>query len=147
MRVVPALNSKPAGVPDFRQGVWELSGVGSSEASLLGEIMQRLLNIGMGIVFSFAVVLGPGNAYGQGGATGAISGTVLDSGGGSVAGADVQIINTATDTVTRKVATGMPMASAAALAFARDTARMALAPSLDLVSVPSSSSMIRSTVS
>jgi len=60
----------------------------------------------MGIVFSFAVVLGAGNAYGQGGATGAISGTVLDSGGGSVAGADVQIINTATNAVTRKVSTG-----------------------------------------
>ena len=68
--------------------------------------MQRLLKISMGIVFSFAVVLGAGNAYGQGGATGAISGTVLDSGGGSVAGADVQIINTATDTVARKVVTG-----------------------------------------
>src|SRR5256885_13103599 len=80
--------------------------VGSSEASLLGEIMQRFLKISLGIVFSFAVVLGAGNAYGQGGATGAISGAVLDSGGGSVAGADVQIINTATDTVTRKVATG-----------------------------------------
>src|SRR5882757_965283 len=68
--------------------------------------MQRLLKISLGIVFSFAVVLGAGNAYGQGGATGAISGTVLDSGGGSVADADVQIINIATDTVTRKVATG-----------------------------------------
>jgi len=68
--------------------------------------MQRLLKVSLGIVFSLAVVLGAGNAYGQGGATGAISGTVLDSGGGSVAGADVQIINTATDTVTRKVATG-----------------------------------------
>ena len=68
--------------------------------------MQRLLKISLGIVFSFAVVLGAGNAYGQGGATGAISGTVLDSGGGSVADAEVQIINIATDTVTRKVATG-----------------------------------------
>src|SRR5256714_13670590 len=68
--------------------------------------MQRLLKISLGIVFSFAVVLGAGNAYGQGGATGAISGAVLDSGGGSVASADVQIVNTATDTVARKVATG-----------------------------------------
>ncbi len=36
--------------------------------------------------------------------------------------------------------------AAAALALASETARMALAPSLDLVSVPSSSSMMRSTV-
>jgi len=32
-------------------------------------------------------------AFGQGGATGAISGTVVDVNGGEVAGADVQIIN------------------------------------------------------
>ena len=68
--------------------------------------MQRLLKISLGIVFSLAVVLGAGNAYGQGGATGAISGTVLDSSGGAIADADVQIINAATDTVTRKVTTG-----------------------------------------
>ena len=68
--------------------------------------MQRLLKISLGIVFSLAVVLGAGNAYGQGGATGAISGTVLDSSGGAVADAEVQIINAATDSVTRKVATG-----------------------------------------
>src|SRR5438876_11873157 len=68
--------------------------------------MQRLLKISLGIVFSFAVVLGAGNAHGQGGATGAISGTALDSGGGSVADAEEQIINIATDTVTRRVATG-----------------------------------------
>src|SRR6266568_3161323 len=42
---------------------------------------------------------------------------------------------------------GWPTAAAAALALASDTARMALAPSLDLVSVPSSSSMMRSTAS
>jgi len=68
--------------------------------------MQRLLKISLGIVFLLAVVLGACNAYGQGGATGAISGTVLDSSGGAVADADVQIINTATDSVTRKIATG-----------------------------------------
>src|SRR5207248_11416267 len=41
-------------------------------------------------------------AYGQGGATGAISGTVVDTSGGSVAGADVQIIDTRTETAGRK---------------------------------------------
>src|SRR5437588_7848410 len=45
-------------------------------------------------------------AYGQGGATGAISGTVVETGGGSVAGADVQIIDTRTDVVVRKLPTG-----------------------------------------
>src|SRR5437870_7218615 len=45
-------------------------------------------------------------AYGQGGATGAISGTVVDTSGGSVAGADVQIIDTRTETVVRKLPAG-----------------------------------------
>jgi len=45
-------------------------------------------------------------AYGQGGATGAISGTVVDVNGGSVADADVQIFNTATDLLARRANTG-----------------------------------------
>jgi len=48
----------------------------------------------------------PATPYGQGGATGAISGTVLDSGGGSVADAEVQIINIATDNRHPKSRTG-----------------------------------------
>ncbi len=68
--------------------------------------MQRFLKFGLGVVFLLAVVLSAGPAFAQGGATGAISGTVLDSGGGAVADAEVQIINTATDTVARKVPTG-----------------------------------------
>ena len=43
----------------------------------------------------------------QGGATGAISGQVVDSSGSSVADADVQIINTAIGTVVRKLPTGV----------------------------------------
>lgn len=43
--------------------------------------------------------------YGQGGATGAISGNVVDASGGSVAGADVQIIDTRTEVVVRKLPT------------------------------------------
>jgi len=39
-----------------------------------------------------AGVLGGTRTCGQGGATGAISGVVADTGGGSVAGADVQIL-------------------------------------------------------
>ena len=77
--------------------------------------MQRLLKISLGMVFLLAVVVGAGNAYGQGGATGAISGTVLDSSGGAVAAAEVQIINAATDSVTRKVVTGTDGTFVAAL--------------------------------
>src|SRR6195256_2991069 len=50
-------------------------------------------------------VLGGTRAYSQGGATGAISGVVADTGGGSVAGADVQIIDTRTETLARKLTT------------------------------------------
>jgi hypothetical protein len=45
-------------------------------------------------------------AFGQGGATGAISGTVVDVNGGAVSGADVQIINSATDGLVRRLSTG-----------------------------------------
>src|SRR5689334_21670727 len=83
---------------------WDLGvhGVGSGEASSIGEIMQSFLKFSVGTVFLMASVLATGRAYGQGGATGAISGSVRDSNGGEVADAEVQIINTATDSVTRK---------------------------------------------
>jgi len=45
-------------------------------------------------------------AFGQGGATGAISGTVVDVNGGEVAGADVQIINSSTYGLVRRLTTG-----------------------------------------
>jgi hypothetical protein len=44
-------------------------------------------------------------AYGQGGATGAISGAVVDTSGGSVADAEVQIIDTRTESLVRKIPT------------------------------------------
>src|SRR5947208_12176959 len=44
-------------------------------------------------------------AYAQGGATGAISGVVVDTSGGSVAEAEVQIIDTRTESLARKVST------------------------------------------
>src|SRR5882724_9603323 len=56
-------------------------------------------------VLLLSAVLGETRAYGQGGATGAISGVVADTGGGSVAGADVQIIDTRTETLARKLTT------------------------------------------
>lgn len=43
--------------------------------------------------------------YGQGGATGAISGSVVDTSGGSVAEAEIQIIDTRTESLARRVAT------------------------------------------
>ena len=45
-------------------------------------------------------------ALGQGGATGAISGTVLDVNGGAIADADVQVVNVSTDQVVRRLNTG-----------------------------------------
>lgn len=44
--------------------------------------------------------------YGQGGATGALSGTVVDVNGGTVTDAEVQIINAATDLLVRRLNTG-----------------------------------------
>lgn len=47
-----------------------------------------------------------GRAYGQGGATGAINGVVEDTSGGSVAGAEVQIVDTRTGALVRKLTSG-----------------------------------------
>src|SRR3982074_1008076 len=57
-------------------------------------------------MFLFVCVLGGTRTNGQGGATGAISGVVADTGGGSVAGADVEIIDTRTDALARRLTTG-----------------------------------------
>src|SRR4029077_4977648 len=64
-------------------------------------IVHRLL----GVVFLLATALFGGRAYGQGGATGAIGGTVVDTTGSSVSGAEVQIINASTDSIVRKLST------------------------------------------
>jgi len=56
-------------------------------------------------VLLLAGMLAGGKAYGQGGATGAISGVVMDSSGGSVSAADVQIIDSRTDSSARKLET------------------------------------------
>src|ERR1700721_984110 len=59
------------------------------------------------IILSLILGLGAGTpAFGQGGATGAISDTIADVNGGAVAGADVQIINSATDEVVRRLTPG-----------------------------------------
>ena len=68
--------------------------------------MRRLLRISVGIVFLLALAFTANRALGQGGATGAVSGEVLDTQGGAVADADVQIISVATESAVRKVSTG-----------------------------------------
>ncbi len=56
-----------------------------------------------------------GRAFGQGGATGAIGGVVVDSTGASVVDAEVQIIDSRTDQLARKVTSGSDGAFAATL--------------------------------
>ena len=58
--------------------------------------MRGIIRAVFMVLLMVGLLLTPG-AHGQGGATGAISGTVVDINGGTVADADVQIINTATE--------------------------------------------------
>jgi len=67
--------------------------------------MRSVLRFIYAVVFLVGL-LSSENAFGQGGATGAISGTVVDTSGGSVAGAEVQIIDVRTELVVRKLPTG-----------------------------------------
>jgi hypothetical protein len=64
--------------------------------------LPRLLSTAILVVIA---LMGSRLAYGQGGATGAISGVVVDASGGSVAGADVQIIDTRIEVLVRKLPT------------------------------------------
>src|SRR3989475_9670529 len=59
----------------------------------------------LAIVLVLVGILTSTCAYGQGGATGAISGAVVDTSGGSVAAAEVQIIDTRTESLARKGST------------------------------------------
>src|ERR1700738_334149 len=66
----------------------------------------------MRLVHKFAVALlllvslmFAGSAYPQGGATGAIAGSVLDTPGAAISAAEVQIINTSTESAVRKLST------------------------------------------
>lgn len=59
----------------------------------------------MFVVFFVTGMVTCQSAYGQGGATGAISGSVLDTSGGAVAEAEIQIIDTRTELLARKVST------------------------------------------
>src|SRR4030095_16116949 len=68
--------------------------------------MQRSLQFAVGVFLFVALALAAGRPVrAQGGATGAISGVAVDSSGSSVPDAEVQIINSATETVVRKIPT------------------------------------------
>src|SRR6266850_1712873 len=58
-----------------------------------------------GVVFLLATLFFGARLYGQGGATGAIAGSVLDTTGAPISGADVQIINASTNSIVRKLPT------------------------------------------
>jgi hypothetical protein len=66
--------------------------------------MRSILRLFAGVL-ALVVSLAGVSAYGQGGATGAISGVVVDTSGGSVAGAEVKIIDTRTEVAARKLTT------------------------------------------
>ncbi len=55
----------------------------------------------------FAGMLAGTNAYAQGGATGAISGVVVDTSGGAISSADVQVIDARTESIVRKLPTNI----------------------------------------
>lgn len=76
--------------------------------------MRRTLKMVLGVLFWAAIAAAP-STYGQGGATGAVNGVVVDSSGGSIADASVQIFSTATDALIRKVSTGSDGTFVAAL--------------------------------
>jgi Carboxypeptidase regulatory-like domain len=67
--------------------------------------MYKAYTILAGMVFLFVALMG-GRTLAQGGATGAISGVVEDASGGVVADAEVQIIDTSTEQVARRVPSG-----------------------------------------
>jgi hypothetical protein len=67
-------------------------------------IMRRAHKI-LGPVLLLVSLLFGARTYGQGGATGAIAGAVVDTTGASVSGAEVQIINASTESVGRKLST------------------------------------------
>src|SRR5580692_1869830 len=64
--------------------------------------MSRILLVA---VFLVVCALAGVRTYGQGGATGAIDGVVIDTTGAAVDGADVQVIDQRTEVLTRKVTT------------------------------------------
>src|ERR1700757_3460067 len=67
--------------------------------------MREVYKIFGAVLLLAAIVLLGGRAYGQGGATGAIAGAVVDTSGASISGAEVLIISASTESVVRKLST------------------------------------------
>jgi hypothetical protein len=76
--------------------------------------MQKSHKLFIGTL-AFVISLAGASAYGQGGATGAITGVVVDTSGGAIAEAAVQIIDTRTDLLARKLPTNVDGAFTATL--------------------------------
>jgi hypothetical protein len=76
--------------------------------------MRRTHRFFLGVLLLIGMLCGA-RTYGQGGATGAISGVVVDTTGGSVGGAEVQIIDTRTEQLVRRLPTGSDGSFVAAL--------------------------------
>jgi len=70
-----------------------------------GELMWGSYRLLAGVLLLAGMLTGA-SAYGQGGATGAISGVVVDTSGGSISSADVQVIEARTESIVRKLSTG-----------------------------------------
>jgi hypothetical protein len=66
--------------------------------------MRGISRLFAGVLLVVGMLAGA-SAYGQGGATGAISGVVVDTSGGSIGSADVQVIDARTESVVRKLPT------------------------------------------
>ncbi|HXN50603.1 MAG TPA: carboxypeptidase-like regulatory domain-containing protein [Candidatus Acidoferrum sp.] len=67
-------------------------------------MMREVYKI-FGAMSLLAALLFGARAYGQGGATGAIGGAVVDTSGASIGGAEVQIVNASTESIVRKLST------------------------------------------
>ena len=76
--------------------------------------MQNILRLSIGVLL-LVLMLAGASAYGQGGATGAITGIVVDTSGGAIAEAEVQIIDTRTELLARKLPTNVDGAFTATL--------------------------------
>jgi hypothetical protein len=68
--------------------------------------MRAILRLLLAAVFLVSALAGTGT-YGQGGATGAIGGLVIDTSGAAIEGAEVQIIDIRTEVLARKVTTNV----------------------------------------
>jgi hypothetical protein len=76
--------------------------------------MRSISRLVMAAVFLMGLLAGA-SAYGQGGATGAISGLVIDSSGAAVGDAEIQVIDARTEVLTRRLTTNVDGAFTAPL--------------------------------